>query len=429
VVYVDNKIRAGLFSEAHLKLLAAFASQAAVAVENARLYTLTDEALRGRVAELQTMQAIDRELNAHLNFERVMQITAERGVRGTGAAAGWIGLMDSEANVLRVIAGAGPADAARPETYPADAPLLGSVLAQRKPARLAATLGGTARLIVPVLREGRAIGLIEVERPKANFTEEAEAFLARLADHAAIAIENARLYEAVRQANDAKSQFVSVVSHELKLPMTSIKGYTDILRQGMAGPVNDQQRQMLNTIRSNVDRMAVLVSDLSDISRIETGRLKLEIGPVSIAQALEETLVGLRPSIEGKNQSLTIDVPPDLPSVRADRSRVMQILTNLINNANKYTPAGGRLAIGATRAGGFARVSIADSGIGISPEDQAKLFSQFFRSDDPAVRDQMGWGLGLSITQRLIEIQGGEISATSESGKGSTFSFTLPISG
>ncbi|MBI3760295.1 MAG: HAMP domain-containing histidine kinase, partial [Chloroflexi bacterium] len=286
----------------------------------------------------------------------------------------------------------------------------------------------TARLIVPVLREGRAIGLIEVERPKANFTEEAEAFLARLADHAAIAIENARLYEAVRQANDAKSQFVSVVSHELKLPMTSIKGYTDILRQGMAGPVNDQQRQMLNTIRSNVDRMAVLVSDLSDISRIETGRLKLEIGPVSIAQALEETLVGLRPSIEGKNQSLTTDVPPDLPSVRADRSRVMQILTNLINNANKYTPAGGRLAIGATRAGGFARVSIADSGIGISPEDQAKLFSQFFRSDDPAVRDQMGWGLGLSITQRLIEIQGGEISATSESGKGSTFSFTLPIS-
>ena len=209
--------------------------------------------------------------------------------------------------------------------------------------------------------------------------------------------------------------------------MTSIKGYSDILRKGMAGPVNDTQREMLDTVRNNVDRMAVLVSDLSDISRIETGRLKLELGSVSVPTALDETLDGLRTFVESKQQTLALNLPADLPAVWADKARVVQVLTNLINNAHKYTPAGGTLTVSVGQSDGFVRFDIADTGIGISPEDQAKLFTQFFRSDDPAVREQTGWGLGLNITKRLIELQGGEISLASEVGKGSTFSFTLPI--
>jgi signal transduction histidine kinase len=416
VVYVDNKARTGLFEQNDVELLTAFASQSAVAIENARLYTLTDEALRRRVAELQTMQTIDRELNSGLNFERVMQIAVEWAVRGTGAASGWIGLKETESGVenVRVIAAA-TAEPAAGQATP-------NLPAAEAPAP------GMARLVVPVLREGRPAALIAVERPSAAFPEDAEAFLVRLADHAAVAIENARLYQAVRQANDAKSQFVSTVSHELKIPMTSIRGYTDILRRGMAGPISESQGEMLNIIRNNVDRMAVLVSDLSDISRIETGRLRLEVGPVSASQALEETLTSLRPAVEAKGQRLSMEIAADLPPVLADRARLAQILTNLINNAHKYTPAGGAIHVTVNRDGGRARFAVADTGVGISPADQARLFTQFFRSDDPAVREQAGWGLGLNITRRLVELQGGQIEVRSELGQGSTFQFTLPLS-
>lgn len=434
VVYLDHKARTALFGDHDLELLTAFGSQAAVTIENARLYTLTDEALRRRVAELQTMQTIDRELNTGLDFERVMQITVDWAVRGTEAAAGWIGLKESgpAGNQVRVVASSAAAAGDEPVvagswTFSADTPILRPVLTAGQRLRLAASASGAARLVVPVLRESRPIALIGVERPAADFSAEAEAFLARLADHAAVAIENVRLYEAIHQANKAKSQFVSAVSHELKIPMTSIKGFADILRREMAGPVNQSQAEMLDTIRTNVDRMAVLVSDLSDISRIETGRLKLEIGPVPVAPAIEETLVGLRPSIEAKGQRLTVSVPPGLPPVSADKTRLLQALANLVNNAHKYTPPGGALSITVTQDGVLASFAIADTGVGISPADQARLFTQFFRSDDPAVREQAGWGLGLNITQQLIELQGGTINVQSELGKGSRFKFTVPL--
>jgi signal transduction histidine kinase len=329
---------------------------------------------------------------------------------------------------VRVVAAA-PAIEAPVEAPPLDEPRLAAlwqVLAEGRRLRLSASPEGLARLLVPVLHESQPIGLIAVERPGPDFAEEAEAFLARLADHAAAAIENARLYQAVRQANEAKSQFISTVSHELKIPMTSIRGYTDILRKGMAGSVNDTQAEMLNTIRSNVDRMAVLVSDLSDISRIETGRLRLDLGPVAAATAIEETLTSLRPAVEAKGQRLSVEVEPDLPPVRADRARLAQILTNLINNAHKYTPPGGAIHIRVGRAGSQVTFAVSDTGIGISPADQAHLFTQFFRSEDPAVREQTGWGLGLNITQRLVELQGGQMSVSSELGGGSTFEFSLP---
>jgi signal transduction histidine kinase len=431
VVYVDNKARSGIFEEKDLEMLAAFASQAAVAIENARLYTLTDEALSQRVAELQTMQTIDRELNSGLDFERVMQLTVEWAVRGTGAISGWIGLKESDGSGehLRLVASVASEGAAGETAglIPADAPGLRPALVEGRRVRLSGSDSSPARLLVPVLSEGRPIGLIEVERPGPNFREEAEAFLARLADHAAVAIENARLYEAVRQANLTKSQFVSTVSHELKIPMTSIKGFTDILRKGMAGPITDTQGEMLNTIRNNVDRMAVLVSDLADISRIETGRLRLEIMPVPVSQVLEETLMSLRPGIEGKGQRLEVEVAPGLPPVQADRARLTQVLTNLVNNAHKYTPSGGAITVAVYRENGFASFSVTDTGLGISPDDQAHLFTQFFRSDSPAIREQVGWGLGLNITKRLIELQGGQIDVQSELGKGSTFKFTVPL--
>ena len=439
VLYVDNKIRAGSFEEGDLSLLNSFASQAAVAIENARLYTQTDQALAARVAELQTMQKIDRQLNAAFELEKVVTLTLEFAKQRTQAHAGWIGLGTDDG--MRVVAGAA---AGLGELVPFDHPFLKRVLAKGQPQRLTPWPGeATFRLVVPaVVRDGKVIGVVVVEREGHPFSGAAEEFLGRLADHAAIAIENARLYAAVKHANDAKSKFVSIVSHELKLPMTSIKGYADLLRQGVVGSVNDQQAQFLNVIRTNVERMAVLVSDLSDISRIETGRLKIEIGSVEVAPFIEEALVGLRGQMEVKGQTLTVRVSPNLPKVRSDKSRLIQILANLVSNAHKYSPSGSTITVAAERMMALPpsalsktgllplphiRIGVTDQGYGISPEDQARLFSQFFRSDDPLVREQAGWGLGLHITRRLVELLGGEISLQSELGKGSTFAFIVPV--
>ncbi len=242
-----------------------------------------------------------------------------------------------------------------------------------------------------------------------------------------IAIENTRLYQAVKEANEAKSQFVSVVSHELKTPMTSIRGYADLIGQGTVGPVTDEQKEFLDTIRSNVERMSALVSDLSDISRIETGRLRIDLSEVPLSEYVRETAAGMRPQIDAKHQTLVFDLPDDLPYVYSDRARLVQILTNLLSNANKYTPEGGTITVGARLEDDAVRVSVTDTGVGMSPEDRAKLFTQFFRSEDPAVREQLGWGLGLSVARRLVELLGGTIGAETELGKGSTFWFTQPV--
>jgi signal transduction histidine kinase len=439
VIYVDNKVKSGMFGDEDLSLLNSFAAQAAATIENARLYTQTDQALAARVAELQTMQKIDRQLNAAFDLEKVVQLTLEWALQRSQAESGWIGLGVEEG--MKVVAGSAEGLG---DVVPLDHPLLKRVLAKGQPQRLTPWPGETRyRLVVPaVVREGKVIGVIVVEREGQPFPGAAEEFLVRLADHAAIAIENARLYAAVKRANDAKSKFVSIVTHELKLPMTSIKGYADLLRQGMVGPVNEQQAQFLNVIRTNVERMAVLVSDLSDISRIETGRLKIDIDSVPVALVVEEALVGLKAQLDAKGQTVELKIPASLPKVRSDKSRLIQILTNLISNAHKYSPPGSAIVIAAETTMAlpptvlaktgllpqpFVRLSVIDHGYGISTEDQARLFSQFFRSDDPNIREQQGWGLGLHITRRLVELLGGEIKAQSELGRGSTFAFIVPI--
>jgi signal transduction histidine kinase len=175
--------------------------------------------------------------------------------------------------------------------------------------------------------------------------------------------------------------------------------------------------------------MSNLVSDLADISRIETGQWKIEITEVSLTDCVRETVVGLRPQIEAKRQILSLDLPDGMPLVLVDRARLIQILTNLLSNANKYTPEGGDLMVSAQVEVESLRVSVQDNGIGLSETDQSKLFLQFFRSDEPAVREETGWGLGLYVTQRLVELLGGEIGVESEIGKGSIFWFAVPTAG
>lgn len=422
VIYVDNKGKAGIFNEDDLELLEAFATQAAVAIDNAMLFTQTDAALARRVTELETLHEIDRELNARLDFDRVLGITLEWAQQGTAADSGWIALVKNDEPVLILSTdGQHVLDPLLDESW------VQTALNEGKPVHHQAPGTEGDLLIVPARREGDTLALIGVLRDRGVFSQEAESFLLRLAERASGAIENTQLYQAAQLADESKSQFITIVTHELKIPMTSIRGYADLIRQGTVGPVTEKQAQFLDTIRNNVDRMADLVSDLSDISRIDTGRLKVDLQPVSINDYVRETIANLRPQFEQKSQAIKIELDPDLPLVLVDRVRLVQILTNLLSNANKYTPEQGAISISGSRQGLALRIAIQDTGIGLSESEQAQLFSQFFRSEAPEAREQTGWGLGLYVTRRLLELMQGEIGVESTAGEGSTFWFTLPI--
>jgi signal transduction histidine kinase len=423
VIYVDNRAQTGIFTNDDLDLLSTFATQAAIAIENARLYTRTDLALTARVAELETLSQIDHELSAHLDFNRMVDITRQWAVKETGATRCL--LIHKEPDFALTVLGG---------TQPESSPTLQNNVIQAVNKALESesvqsalpTHKAPARLVVPVISAGEPLYAIVVERPEA-FGDSAVKFLTRLSVRAAAALENARLYQAVQDANTAKTKFVSVVTHELRIPMTSIKGYTDLIRQGAVGPVTEMQSSFLNTIRNNVDRMTALVSDLSDISHIETGRLKLSCSFILVKEYIQETVNSIKHRLEEKNQSLELDIQDELPQVYADPNRLVQVLTNLINNANKYTPTEGRITVRANHHGNFVRIEVVDNGIGIDEEDQKKLFSQFFRSENEVVREQQGWGLGLNLTKHLVDLMGGEIGVESEPSKGSTFWFSLPV--
>jgi PAS domain S-box-containing protein len=222
-----------------------------------------------------------------------------------------------------------------------------------------------------------------------------------------------------------KSDFVSIVSHELRTPLTSIKGYLDLVLMGASGPTSKQQESFLQIAKSNTDRLHGLVSDLLDISRMESGKMELDVQVVSLLQVVKQVSNSMRKEFQDRGLTLTVDVPPELPEILGDPARISQILINLLGNAYKYTSEGG--AILQVRPGRRAlQVDVIDTGVGISLEDQEKLFTPFFRADEQAVRQETGSGLGLTITKSLVEMHGGEMRVTSKPGKGSTFTFTLP---
>jgi signal transduction histidine kinase len=289
------------------------------------------------------------------------------------------------------------------------------------------------QIAIPIRRETKVIGLLHLESTSDSLVD--IAFLTRLTDHAAIAISNAQLYGEVQRANSAKSDFVAFVAHELKNPMTSIKGYTDLMSSGAVGPINDGQKNFLSTIHANVVRMNTLVTDLNDISKIEAGKLRLEYKATEAPIVIDEAVRSLKRQIEEKKQMLDVVLPETLPLVWTDRTRVIQVLVNLLSNSHKYTPEGGRLEIGAEEAenqwdpNGAKRVVhiwVKDNGLGMTPEDQKKIFQQYFRTEyskDMAT----GTGLGLNITKKLIEMQGGKIWFESEFKAGTTFHITVPV--
>ncbi|MEM7333023.1 MAG: response regulator [Chloroflexota bacterium] len=409
-------------------------------LEKKRLY----DREQARMAELATMQTVDAQLNATLDAKRAMEITLEWAMSYSQAEAGILGeIIDGQINVL----------AAQGYSYETAIDNNQFLLPDELPAVKEACMSGNmsyvpetngvgllartqSQLAIPIKREKQIMAMLLLESSTAKrWDHETMMFLQRLCTHAAIAIANGKLYEVVQSANNAKTEFVSFVSHELKTPMTTIKGYTDLLVTGSFGEVNETQTSFLNTVRANVERMSRLVSDLEDVSRIEAGHLELETDLVSLQELIDEVMHSTMTQIDAKEQTLQLDIPSDLPPVWGDRTRLVQIFTNLVSNAYKYTPENGRITISANETSevteqddemAMVHVSVSDTGLGIREEDQEGIFDKFFRASDELAKKSPGTGLGLNITKNLVEMHNGRIWFESEFRKGTVFHVMIP---
>jgi len=238
----------------------------------------------------------------------------------------------------------------------------------------------------------------------------------------------ARLDEKSRELEAAsrhKSEFLANMSHELRTPLNAISGFSQVLRKGMYGEINPKQAEYLDEILAASRDLLSLIDDILDLSKVEAGQVQLEVAPFSLPAALERVLVVVGEQAANGNVRLSLASEPGVDSVVGDERRIRQVVLNLLSNAIKFTPAGGTVDVSAVHQDGVVRISVSDTGTGIAPEDQARIFEEFQQAAAGRERRE-GTGLGLALSKRLVELHGGRIWVDSEVGKGSTFVFTLP---
>jgi signal transduction histidine kinase len=232
--------------------------------------------------------------------------------------------------------------------------------------------------------------------------------------------------ERLLELDSLKDEFIALVSHELRTPLTSIRGYLELLLEGEAGELTQEQQQFLGVVERNAHRLLHLVGDLLFLAQLEAGKLNLEVGAVDLAAVASESVETARPLAEEKDVSLTLATGP-VPLMAGDRGRVAQLLDNLVSNAIKFTPEGGRVDVRLRGVDGDAVVEVRDTGFGIPADEQHRLFERFFRSSIASAQAIPGTGLGLAITKAIVEAHGGQIAVASQEGEGTTFKVTLPL--
>jgi signal transduction histidine kinase len=295
-------------------------------------------------------------------------------------------------------------------------------------------MGSRSLLAVPLLRENRLLGGLIVNRKSAGeFAPDVIELLKTFATQSALAIQNARLFQEIEDksrqletASQHKSEFLANMSHELRTPLNAIIGFSEVLSERMFGEINDKQAEYLSDILESGRHLLSLINDILDLSKIEAGRMELETTDFDLPSAIESTLMLVRERAHRRAITLERTIDERLGVVRADERKVKQVLLNLLSNALKFTPEGGQVAVRAGMHNDEAEISVADTGVGIAPEDQAAVFEEF-RQVGAAAKKVEGTGLGLAISRKFIELHGGRIWVKSQVGSGSTFSFTLPV--
>jgi signal transduction histidine kinase len=288
---------------------------------------------------------------------------------------------------------------------------------------------------VPMLRDGKPIGVLNVWFPgRGPAAPKHVQLLETFAAQAVIAIENVRLFHEIQDksrqlevANKHKSEFLANMSHELRTPLNAIIGFSDVMLNGMAGPMSDEQKEFALDIRDSGKHLLTLINDILDLSKIEAGRMELDIARFDLQTAMDNAMTLVQGRAERHGIKLETEISPAVSDYNGDERKFKQIVINLLSNAVKFTPEGGKVKLAADRVNGAYSISVSDTGIGIAPEDQEKIFEEFKQVGSDYARKAEGTGLGLTLTRKLVELHGGRISVESEPGKGSTFTFSLPI--
>jgi signal transduction histidine kinase len=293
--------------------------------------------------------------------------------------------------------------------------------------------GHRALLSVPLLSEDEVIGVLAVTRKTpGEFEPEIVRLLTTFATQSALAIQNARLFLEIEDksrqleaASQHKSEFLANMSHELRTPLNAIIGFSEVLTDRMFGDLNEKQEEYLKDIYASGTHLLSLINDILDLSKIEAGRMELELTDFHLPTALDNALSLVRERAGRRNIALHTRIDNRLGEIRADERKVRQVILNLLSNAIKFTPEGGRIEVQAAPKDGFVEVSVSDTGVGISPEDQEAVFEEF-RQVGTAEKKAEGTGLGLTLCRKFIELHGGRIWVKSQVGEGSTFTFTIP---
>lgn len=466
VLEVLNKKDGTNFVDSDVELLTTFASQAAIAIENARLFQMTDIQLAARVKELEALERIDVELNRARDPQKVAEITLRWAIANTGASAGVVGLLQgTPAKNMRILAAYGYEKEDLPKgatehTWPIDRGIISRVMRTRR-ADLAADLSidpdyepalrdSKSQITIPMTSAGEITAILILEsrnEPRLSLVDMLA--VQRITDHASIAIDNARLYKDLTEAIESKSEFMGFAAHELKNPLQSVRGFADLLRTGKTGELTDLQHGFIETIYSNANRMEIIISDLRDAAALEANKLKVQPEPISFYHVVIETLRPFQTQLNDKHQTVINNINEQLPLVLGDSNRLIQVMTNLISNAHKYSPEGSTITLNAhlianpTSLNGnppsarsssnlkiqpVLHITVEDNGIGMSEEDLKRIFQErYFRSENEEARQQPGTGLGMMITQKIVELHGGKIWVESKLGEGTTFHFTIPI--
>jgi GAF domain-containing protein len=456
VIFVA-RAEAGPFSDSQVELLKTFADQAVIAVENVRLFkeleARTGE-LTQSVEKLTALGEVSRAVSSTLDVETVLNTIVSRASQLAGAAGCSIYEYDEGAEQfeLRATHHDDPAFVAalRAAPFRKGEGLMGRAAEMREPIQIPditqpgayqssvrdtlIRFGYRALLAVPLIREDQIIGSLSFNRKApGEFPPEVVEVLKTFATQSALAIQNARLFREIADksaqleaASRHKSEFLANMSHELRTPLNAIIGFSEVLVDRMFGELNEKQDEYLKDIYASGQHLLSLINDILDLSKIEAGRMELELSEFDLPSAIDNALILVRERATRRGIRLGSTIDPRLGMIGGDERKVKQVLLNLLSNALKFTPEGGRIEVGARPHQDVAEVSVSDTGIGIAPADQDAVFEEF-RQVGTADKKAEGTGLGLALSRKFIELHGGRIWVKSEPGTGSTFTFTLPL--
>jgi signal transduction histidine kinase len=436
------------FGADQIALVQTFARQAAIAIDNVRLFNETREALEQQTAISEILRVIS---SSPTDVQPVLDAIADRAARLCDAAAASMYLTDGD--VLRHLAskGASPDPVSSVDALPINrdsisgrALLDGTTIQVRDMLaegseyplshELAARFGHRTVVVTPLYREGQPFGTILLRREEVRpFTDREVALLRTFGDQAAIALENLRLFREIQDksrqlevANQHKSEFLANMSHELRTPLNAIIGFSEVLLERLFGELNEKQDDYLKDIHSSGRHLLSLINDILDLSKVEAGRMELDLATFDLPSAISNAMTLIRERAQRHDITLAVETDPQLGDAVADERKFKQILLNLLTNAVKFTPDGGRIDVRAHRDGDSILVSVQDTGIGIADDDQKAVFEEFRQVGRQYTNKHEGTGLGLALTRKFVELHGGRIWLESEPGKGSTFTFIIP---